>query len=223
MRMALEFAKRDGAAFISHLDLQRAFSRAIRRSGLPVKLSEGFNPHYVVSFASALALGVPSECECVEMQLAKEVSPEEFLAAMQQALPPGLAAKRAVRLKDDAPRLMAALNEAEYTAELEASDMTAVEAAIRDIIAAEAVVVTRVVKGVEKTMDIRPLITSMVLSGSVLVMHLSASQDKSLRPDVLLGELQRRAGGFEYRVTRTALFTFAGGLPGQPLLGAFAV
>lgn len=221
MRMALEFAKRDGAAFISHLDLQRAFSRAIRRSGMPVKLSQGFNPHYVVSFASALALGVPSECECVEMQLAREVSPEEFLNAMKRALPPGLAAKRAVRLREEAPRLMAALDEAEYAAELDAADLTAVEAAIRDVIAAESVVVTRIVKGAEKTTDIRPLIASLILSGNVLTMRLSASQEKSLRPDVALEELKRRAGGFTYRVSRTALMTFAKGLPGQPLLDAF--
>ena len=220
MRMALEFVKKDAAAFISHLDLQRAFSRAIRRSGMPVKLSEGFNPHYVVSFASALALGVPSECECVEMQLAREVSPGEFLQAMKAALPPGLAAKRAVRLKEDAPKLMAALNEAEYIAVLENADLTAVETAIREIIASESLVVTRVVKGVEKKIDIRPMITSLILSGDTLVMRLSAAQEKSLRPDMLMGELKRRAGDFGCAVTRTGLYTFANGLP-QPLLDAF--
>ena len=158
MRMALEFAKRGGAAYISHLDLQRAFSRAIRRSGMPVKLSQGFNPHYVVSFASALALGIESECECVEVQMASEVLPEDFLRAMGAVLPPGLAARRALRLKEGAPKLMAALSEAEYMAELGNADLNAVQAALRDIIASETVMATRSVKGVEKTVDIRPLI-----------------------------------------------------------------
>ncbi len=219
MRMALEFAKRGAAAFISHLDLQRAFSRAIRRSGLPVKLSQGFNPHYVVSFASALALGIESECECVEMQLDREVSPEVFLAAMQAALPPGLAAKRAVRLKDDAPKLMAALGGAEYMATLSGADSNAVEAALRDIMDSESVIAERSVKGVMKQADIRPMITMMALNGNMLVMRLSASQETSLRPDMLLGELMRRAGKFEYSVVRSALFTFANSLP-QPLLDA---
>jgi len=222
MRMALEFAKQGGAAYISHLDLQRAFSRAIRRSGLPVKLSEGFNPHYVVSFASALALGIESECECVEMQMAKEVSPEEFLGAMAAALPPGLAAKRAVRLKDDAPKLMAALFEAEYMAELENADLEAVQAAARDIMASEMVMATRNVKGVEKTTDIRPLITSLIFSDAVLVMRLSAAQDATLRPDVMIAELKRRAGDFGCTLKRTGLFTSENGLP-QPLLDAFGV
>ena len=222
MRMALQFAKRDGAAYISHLDLQRAFSRAIRRSGLPVKLSQGFNPHYVVSFASALALGVPSECECVEMQLAEEISPGEFLQAMGDALPPGLAALHAVRLKDHAPKLMAALDEAEYTVEIRNTDIAAVEAVLQDIMASEAVVVSRVVKGVEKKIDIRPMILSLSLTGSVLVMRLSASQEKSLRPDAMVNELKRRAGDFDCTITRTGLFTFASGST-QPLLDTFAV
>lgn len=221
MRMALEFTKKDAAAFISHLDLQRAFSRAVRRSGMPVKLSEGFNPHYVMSFASALALGIQSECECVEMQLAKEVTPEEFFTAMQAALPPGLAAKRAVRLKPDAPKLMAALCEAEYIAELTGADLTAVETALRDIMASGSVVVSRTVKGAVKQADIRPMITMMALCANKLVMQLSASQEATLRPDVLLGEFMRRAGDFEYSVKRTALFTFANSLP-QPILDAFA-
>jgi len=221
MRMALEFAKRGGAAYISHLDLQRAFSRAIRRSGMPVKLSQGFNPHYVVSFASALALGIESECECVEVQMASEVSPEEFLRAMGAALPPGLAAKRAVRLKEGSPKLMAALSEAEYVAELETANLDAVQAALQEIMASETVMATRTVKGVEKTVDIRPLIVSLVLTGNTLVMRLSASSDASLRPDVMIAELKHRAGDFGCTVKRTGLFTHANGLP-QSLLDAFA-
>lgn len=222
MRMALEFAKKDAAAFISHLDLQRAFSRAIRRSGMPVKFSQGFNPHYLVSFASALALGLPSECECVEIQLAKEVSPDEFLQAMNKALPPGLAAKRAVRLKDDAPKLMAALDEAEYMAELKNADLAAVNAALHDIMASESVLVMRNVKGAMKETDIRPMIVSLILDGGMLVMRLSAAQEKSLRPDVVLDELKRRAGDFDSSVKRTALFTHVNSLP-QPLLDATGV
>lgn len=222
MRMALEFAKKDAVAFISHLDLQRAFSRAIRRSGMPVKLSQGFNPHYLVSFASALALGLPSECECVEIQLAKEVSPKEFLQAMNKALPPGLAAKRAVRLKDDAPKLMAALDEAEYMAELVGADLTAVDTALHAIMNSESIVVSRNVKGVMKETEIRPMIVSLILNGNILVLRLSAAQEKSLRPDVVLDELKRRIGDFDWRVKRTALFTHTNGLP-QPLLDATGV
>jgi uncharacterized protein (DUF2344 family) len=47
----------------------------------------------VVSFASALALGMESTAECVEMVLSKHVAAEDFLLRMAKALPPGLEAK----------------------------------------------------------------------------------------------------------------------------------
>ena len=124
-----------------------------------------------------------------------------------------------MRLKDGAPKLMAALHEAEYTAKLENADLTAVEIAVRDITANDTVVVSRVVKGTEKKIDIRPMIVSLSLTGDTLVMRLSASQNALLRPDVLLGELRRRAGDFDCAVTRTGLFTLVDGAP-QPLLDA---
>ena len=199
--MALEFAKKDAAAYISHLDLQRAFSRAIRRSGAPVKLSEGFQTR--TTWCRSLRhwrLGIPSECECVEMQLTKEISPGQFFAAMRGALPPGLAAKRAARLKDGAPKLMAALHEAAYTAKLENADLTrgrsrGTEHHRERNGGGDA---HRQGRGEE---DRYPAHDRVALRGTAihLSMRLSASQNASLRPDVLLGELRRRAGGFWIR------------------------
>ena len=63
MRAMIRFGKQPRLRFISHLDLQRFFQRALNRTGLPVKYTQGFNPHPVMSFASALALGWTSEYE----------------------------------------------------------------------------------------------------------------------------------------------------------------
>ena len=57
MRVAIGFEKREPVRFVSHLDLQRALQRALRRSGLPLAYSQGFHPHPLVSLASALAVG----------------------------------------------------------------------------------------------------------------------------------------------------------------------
>ena len=157
MRMALEFAKTGPARYISHLDLQRAFSRAIRRSGLPVKLSEGFNPHYVVSFASALAVGMESVAECVEMVLSQDVALDEFLLRIAKVLPPGLEARRAVRLPQNAPKLMAALRFAEYTVEVN-GDREAISRAVQSMLAETQVMVDKTAKGVTKRVDIRGMI-----------------------------------------------------------------
>ena len=69
MRALIRFGKRDRLRFISHLDLQRFFQRAVNRTGLPVAWSQGFNPHPVMSFGSALALGWTSEYEVIDIKL----------------------------------------------------------------------------------------------------------------------------------------------------------
>jgi radical SAM-linked protein len=204
MRIGLEFAKTGAARYISHLDLQRAFSRAIRRSGLPVKLSEGFNPHYVVSFASALAVGMESECECVEMALAKDVAPDDFLMRMAKALPPGLVAKRAVVLGENKPKLMAALRLAEYTVDVD-GDHDAIAQAVNDMMAETQVMADKTTKGVTKRIDIRGMIEDISWKNGQMVLRLSAAQEGTLRPELVLEELRQRAGLFSWRAVRTAL------------------
>ena len=211
MRMALEFAKKGAAKYISHLDLQRAFSRAIRRSGLPVKLSEGFNPHYVVSFASALSLGMESECECVEVAMAQEVHADEFLLKIARALPPGLVARRAVRLRDNAPKLMAALSEAEYEMPVDASRAQEVQRSIEDILNRKEILAVKVSGGKEKQIDIRPMIKALSLIDGRLMMRLSVAQTGSLKPEMLLDEIEKQTDKLERCVKRTALYTQSGG------------
>ena len=62
-RISVEFFKKGDMRFISHLDLVRLFQRAVRRAGLPVKMTQGFNPHPKISIKRALKLGVESGSE----------------------------------------------------------------------------------------------------------------------------------------------------------------
>ena len=55
--MLAVFCKGERLRHIGHLDLMRAMQRALRRSELPVSYSKGFNPHILLTFASALSTG----------------------------------------------------------------------------------------------------------------------------------------------------------------------
>ena len=57
----ISFKKRDEASYISLLDLQRVMQRVLKRSGLPVWHTLGFNPHIYMTFACPLSLGQESE------------------------------------------------------------------------------------------------------------------------------------------------------------------
>lgn len=114
MRIIAEFKKTGGARHISHLDLQRAVQRALRRSGLPVRYSLGFSPHPVLSFASALSLGFTSLGEVMDVAMAECVSAAEFEERMAPQLPPSLALVSAHEVEDDYPGLMALVESADY-------------------------------------------------------------------------------------------------------------
>lgn len=89
-RLRISFKKGQQVKFISHLDLLRTFVRAIRRADIPVKYSEGFNPHAQLTFALPLAVGVTSECEVLDITLEKPVDIIETVKNLEKALPPGL-------------------------------------------------------------------------------------------------------------------------------------
>ena len=55
--------------FISHLDMTRFMSRAIRRAGLPVWYTEGFNPHLYMTFALPLSLGFESDYGVLDIRV----------------------------------------------------------------------------------------------------------------------------------------------------------
>lgn len=84
------FAKKGTMKFISHLDLMRLFMRAVRRAALPIKMTEGFNPHPKISLKRALKLGVESDNEEATFILREPVSPQEFKQRLEKQLPEGI-------------------------------------------------------------------------------------------------------------------------------------
>lgn len=81
--------------FISHLDLLRLFTRAFRRAGIPLKMTEGFSPHPKVSIVKALKLGVESEQEDAQVILKEMIPAERFITAVRKELPEGIEIRQA--------------------------------------------------------------------------------------------------------------------------------
>ena len=73
----ISFEKKNEASYISLLDLQRVMQRVLKRSGLPVWHTLGFNPHIYMTFACPLSLGQESECECVDVKTEAEAGGDE--------------------------------------------------------------------------------------------------------------------------------------------------
>lgn len=84
------FEKKDRAIYISHLDLLRTMQRALKRSGLPVWYSEGFNPRIYLNFPLALSLGTEGVREPMDMAIVEDVSFEEITEKLNSACPEGI-------------------------------------------------------------------------------------------------------------------------------------
>ena len=73
--------------YIGHLDLLRLFQRTFNRAEIPVKYSEGFNPHPKFSIANPLSLGIESEEEYMDIDLVEKIDSVDFIERMNSILP----------------------------------------------------------------------------------------------------------------------------------------
>lgn len=84
------FEKTGMTKYISHLDLMRCMTRAIKRAAIPAWYTEGFNPHLFITFALPLTLGVESLCESMDIRLTEEMGFEEVKNRLNVNLPDGI-------------------------------------------------------------------------------------------------------------------------------------
>lgn len=206
MKMIAVFEKSPRLRLIGHLDLMRAMQRALRRSGLPLRYSQGFNPHILLTFASPLSVGMPGKREIMEVPLEGEVSTEEFTRKLSAALPPDLPLISARPVDDRHPAPMALLTAAMYEAKLAAVPAGLQEALDRFLRQTEIPVMRKTKSGLRPA-DIRPMIYDLRLTGDTLHMTLALTEKATCKPDLLLealfafAELERPP----LRITRTQL------------------
>lgn len=204
MRMIAEFEKMGRMSWFSHLDLQNTMQRALRRAQLPVAYSQGFNPHVLTSFATALSVGCQSRGEVMEVEMAGEISPEEFAEKLNACLPDGLKVRRCALVPDSAPALMAKVAEAGY-------DITALDAdltqAVEAFSKAEEVMVEKRSKTKTRLVNIRPMVHEITCAfdgkDSRLSMVLEQTNANALKVELVM---QALAPEQEFRFVRTALY-----------------
>lgn len=84
------FEKKGPSKYMSHLDLMRCMTRTIRRAGVPIWYTEGFNPHPFMTFAMPLSLGTSGMCETMDVRLTDDMSFEEVKSRLNGALCEGI-------------------------------------------------------------------------------------------------------------------------------------
>lgn len=187
-RYRFHFSKEDPMRFTSHLDLHHTWERTLRRAGIPVEHTRGYNPRMRISLGLALPLGYTSECELVDIWLEEPRKPKEFITAVQHAAPPGLIIHAAQVIEAKTPALQKQILSATYEAHLPPDRAeTDLSKRIRELLSSPELPRQR--RG--KAYDLRPLIESLKIRKSdgdagTLIMRLAARPGATGRPDEVL-------------------------------------
>ncbi len=223
-RIRFVFQKMGDLRFLSHLEVMKALSRALRRAQVPMAYSQGYNPQPKLSFALALPVGVEGWQELADLDLTVAMAPEELVARVNRHLATELHLVRAWEVPLTAPSLTPSVREAVYQVWM---PLNGSGPDIRARLGSPAlcdewlsrptifVIVQRKEKLVE--VDVRPLIRELCAlpeeGGSLRWgLRLKASQGGSVRPQVIMASLLKDAlnGQFDgsetkLRVAREAL------------------
>ena len=194
MRAMIRFEKRPRLRFISHLDLQRFFQRAVNRTGLPIAWSQGFNPHPVMSFGSALALGWTSEYEIIDIKLSAPMGRKRTEDAIRAALPEDLPVLEVRMVDDRHPAPMALVKMADYRVTLEGETAGAVLSQIPAFMERENVPAIKKTKSGEKEINARPMVISLEPFEGGFNARLMLTERESIKPDLLISLLADMAG-----------------------------
>ncbi len=193
MKMLAVFEKGPRLRLIGHLDLMRAMQRALRRSDLPIRYSQGFNPHILLTFAAPLNLGAVGEREIMEVPVEGTVDPAFFLDRLNAALPPDLKILACRAVEDTHKSPMALLRAARYSAQPEggADDVAPF---IGPFLAQKTVPAVKKTKSGEKEVDIRPMIHELSCRDGRIFATLDLREESTCKMELLLDRLYAFAG-----------------------------
>lgn len=164
MRYLIKYTKEADIKFISHLDLLRTIQRSIRRSGLPIHYSKGFNPHMATAIAQPLSVGVYSDGEYMDAEFDEEVEISEMLQKLNENSARGVRFLNAVLIPEPNhnekkfPQAMALIDGARYIIKIKYSSLDNFEKEMETLMNKEEWTMVKRSKRAEKEVNIRPMV-----------------------------------------------------------------
>lgn len=202
MRIRSVFTKKNYLKYISHLDLVRLFQRCFNSSDIPVKFSEGFNPHPKHSIGNPLSLGFESEGELLDVELERRMDVSEFIERMNHSLPKDIQIIKAEEIETKAS-INSLVDWSHYEIKFMMNDATDVDlnSFMNEWLDKEEIIVMkRKKKGrkkIEKEVNIRPSIGNISVKGidgegfMVIEALLKSGEEGNLNPIKLMEALDK--------------------------------
>ena len=201
MRYLTKFTKEENIKFISHLDVLKTIQKNIRRAGLPVEFSQGFNPHMNTSIAQPLSVGVYSSGEYMDMVLTTEVDEKEIVDKLNATAPSGIKYISATAVpytqgEKKVPQAMALIDAARYTIKVKYYDISALEEEMNKLLESKEWNTIKKSKNGEREVNLRTFVKefSFWIKDEYLVINvlISTGSREHLSADLLVSYIKER-------------------------------
>jgi radical SAM-linked protein len=191
MKVRLEFEK--NIRYISHLELMKAMGKILKRADLPLKYSNGFNPHIVLSVANPIPVGVCGKSEFADFELTCDMDKDEIIKRIKKASPAGIFIKDIhINCKKD----FNSADRAFYEIEISVSD----EEKLKEYLARDVMEVEKTSKGKTKIINLKEYIYDISYKKDdeslILKCTLACGQQKNLNPMLMKKAIENEGLAF---------------------------
>jgi len=207
----VQYQKTGLLRYLGHLDLAKAFDRAVRRARIPVKYTQGYSPRAQISFPPPLPVGVEGLAELCAVELQEAAEARDIYVALAPELRSFRIAEVEVRRRARRS-LWTELKAAGYQAVpdfAEDVDEAVMQQAVAQLLGADEIAVERKTKRRTRCVNIRPHIYRLRAAGDMIDMVLGVTEETLVKPDEVLTALARAMGAQEdggwRRLVRTGL------------------
>lgn len=203
LRLRLTLQRRAPAVWLSHLETMSSLARAATRARLPIAYSGGFHAKPRFSTAHALATGLASEQELIDIELHQPIAPAEVQRRLQEQLPAGLTVAAVQVLGRGDAGVGALVVGARYRAQLRGG-VDALAAAARSFTAAATWPLNRQRKQRTTEVDLKTLVEQVTIADGSVEFAIRFAASGTVKPSEALASIFGDAASDGAAIVKTA-------------------
>jgi radical SAM-linked protein len=114
-KFRFKFIKEGSSKYLSHLDVMSLMIRALRRAGIALKYTEGFNQRPKLGFGPPAPLGIESRAEYCDITVVEDITGEEFAHRTNESLIEGIRISDVKQFSGRTASLMSIIDVIDYS------------------------------------------------------------------------------------------------------------
>lgn len=200
-RWLFDFKLSGDLRYISHRDTMRLFQRALARAALPVRFTQGFNPHPRLTLPYPRPVGIESDAEVVLIDFEGSIDGDQAREALNEAMPEGIELVDARRL---APGEGVHPVGVRYRLDVSDRPRIEIEAALKSILDVDSLEIIRknVKDGSARSVDARAYIVKMNLTGDTVEFELRVVNGGGVKPAEIAALMGYDVAAVNHRIKR---------------------